>query len=111
MSLGSKTVLLLLIAFISGFVLGLGLSFWEWQTVQWVTVIFYTVALIGVIWGGYEALWFVRNYRVAIAHRLDASTQIFANRVRMPALPKPEVLQLDPEFIKAVENEDIENGV
>jgi hypothetical protein len=100
-SRSGSTVLMFLITFIFGFTAGVGVSYWD--KVEWITVAFYTAVLVGLVWGGFELLRAMRAYRQAMAHRLYTSSRVFAARVRMPALPRPEVLQLDSEFINTVE--------
>lgn len=105
MSFRSRTMaLVLLIVFMMGFSLGLGISYWS--KVEWISVAFYSAVLSGITWGGYEVLQAVRSYRLAIAHKLHIASQMNAARVHMPALPFPQVLQVDRALIRMAEDID-----
>ena len=98
----STVGVLLFVTFALGFTVALGISYWEWT--KFPNIIFYVVALGGVSYAGLQSLLGIRDYRRALGRKLESSSQISVQRVSLPALPKIEILKLEPDFLDTVDN-------
>ncbi len=93
---------LIFLACMLSFTMGLGSSYWA--KVEIVNIIFYTVFLIitlsGVTWFGFEFLMGFRAYRQTTAKRFSNASEVSTSRVSLPALPKPELIEVDLETLE-----------
>ncbi len=97
----SIVIVSLFVTFALGFTAALGVSYWEWTKTP--NIVFYIVVLAGVSYAGLQTVLGIRDYRRALGRKLESSSQIYVQRVSLPALPKIEILKLESDFLDTLD--------
>jgi hypothetical protein len=97
----SIPTLLILIACLTLFTLGIGASLWEKLEVINIGIyaVIWGLLLTGVSYLGYECLRILRAYRRATEKRFEDAGQV-SRMVPLPSLPKPELLDVTYETLE-----------